>query len=53
MCGIAGFVTPAGLDGNAGRILTAMTDAIARRGPDDEGQWLNAQVGVALGHRRL
>lgn len=53
MCGLAGFVTPAGLDGSAGRILTAMTDAIARRGPDDAGQWLDAGAGVALGHRRL
>lgn len=53
MCGIAGFVTPSGLDGSASRVLLAMTDAIARRGPDDAGQWLDARAGVALGHRRL
>lgn len=53
MCGIAGFVTPSGLGSSASGILTAMTDAIARRGPDDAGQWLDARAGVALGHRRL
>lgn len=30
-----------------------MTDAIAHRGPDDSGAWFDAEVGVALGHRRL
>jgi asparagine synthase (glutamine-hydrolysing) len=30
-----------------------MTDAIAHRGPDDEGAWLDELAGVALGHRRL
>ena len=30
-----------------------MTDAIAYRGPDGDGHWIDAQVGVALGHRRL
>lgn len=32
-------------------VLTAMTDAIAHRGPDSEGHWLDGAVG--LGHRRL
>lgn len=30
-----------------------MTQALARRGPDDEGHWADAQAGIALGHRRL
>jgi len=30
-----------------------MTDAIAQRGPDDSGAWVDAETGVALGHRRL
>lgn len=30
-----------------------MTAAIAHRGPDDAGGWLDPAVGVALGHRRL
>lgn len=30
-----------------------MTQALARRGPDDQGHWADAQAGIALGHRRL
>lgn len=30
-----------------------MTSAIAHRGPDDSGYWIDAEAGVALGHRRL
>ena len=30
-----------------------MTDAIAYRGPDGDGHWMDADVGIALGHRRL
>jgi asparagine synthase (glutamine-hydrolysing) len=30
-----------------------MTDEIVHRGPDDGGVWVDAQTGVALGHRRL
>lgn len=55
MCGIAGFL-------DFGRRLTSekqidicqrMTDAIAHRGPDDMGIWVDANAGIALGHRRL
>ena len=31
--------------------MRGMTDAIAHRGPDGEGQWVSGPVG--LGHRRL
>lgn len=31
----------------------AMAAALAHRGPDDEGVWVDAQAGVALAHRRL
>jgi asparagine synthase (glutamine-hydrolysing) len=50
MCGIAGI---AHLDGAAVSpvVLRKMTDAIAHRGPDGEGQWIEGNVG--LGHRRL
>ena len=51
MCGIAGFWR-AGAPPDA-TALKAMTDAIAYRGPDADGHWLDAQHGVALGHRRL
>lgn len=50
MCGIAGVVH---LNGSLPSpiALKAMTDAIAHRGPDGEGQWIEDNVG--LGHRRL
>jgi len=50
MCGIAGFVNLQG-DPVSPVILKRMTDAIAHRGPDGEGQWIEGNVGV--GHRRL
>lgn len=50
MCGIAGLI-----DFNEREIpastLKKMTDAIAHRGPDGEGQWIEDSIG--LGHRRL
>jgi len=50
MCGIAGILH---LDGEpvSYEILRRMTDAIAHRGPDGEGQWIEGNVG--FGHRRL
>ena len=33
--------------------LKQMTDAIAHRGPDGEGFWLNENKTVGFGHRRL
>ncbi len=55
MCGIAGFWTSvAGKGVDASRtILHAMTGAIAHRGPDGDGFWIDAEGGAALGHRRL
>ena len=49
MCGLAGYL---GQPTNEG-LLRAMTQAIAYRGPDAEGHWLDQDAGVALGHRRL
>jgi asparagine synthase (glutamine-hydrolysing) len=50
MCGIAGYIE---LDGAPASpvLLRRMTDAIAHRGPDGEGHWVDSNV--ALGHRRL
>lgn len=50
MCGITGLIN---LNGEpvSPVILKKMTDAIAHRGPDGEGQWIEGSVG--LGHRRL
>lgn len=50
MCGIAGiFQTDGAPVGEA--ILTRMTQALAHRGPDGSGVWINGNIG--LGHRRL
>lgn len=51
MCGIAGIVDLRGRSAVRPARLKAMTDAIAARGPDGEGQW--HAPGIGLGHRRL
>jgi asparagine synthase (glutamine-hydrolysing) len=50
MCGIAGIVDWSGATPEL-RLLKAMTDSIAHRGPDGEGHFAHANVG--FGHRRL
>jgi asparagine synthase (glutamine-hydrolysing) len=52
MCGISGIISPDSSLVNASRIQK-MTDTLAHRGPDGEGQWINEIGTVALGHRRL
>lgn len=46
MCGIAGIISD-----DAASSIKGMTDAIAHRGPDDEGIFI--ENNVAFGHRRL
>lgn len=54
MCGLTGFLSPGGFSQEAATSsLTRMTRAIRHRGPDAAGVWLDADVGVALGHQRL
>jgi len=52
MCGIAGILST-----NPSKVdligLKSMTDSIAHRGPDGEGQWINEGGKTGLGHRRL
>lgn len=50
MCGIAGLLY---LDNRSVSppVLKRMTDAIAHRGPDSDGIWIDGSIG--LGHRRL
>src|SRR5271167_2596427 len=48
MCGIAGFTSPGS---EAGGVLRAMNRALAHRGPDGSGTFVDP--GVALGHTRL
>lgn len=52
MCGIVGFWDGTNFS-KAEAVITAMTDRIAHRGPDSDGFWLDAETGIALGHRRL
>jgi asparagine synthase (glutamine-hydrolysing) len=51
MCGIAGLFYPATAKPIDPTRLAAMTDALARRGPDGNGYW--TAPGIGLGHRRL
>jgi len=50
MCGICGKIDLSGRDVSLD-LLRKMGDACAYRGPDDQGQYVSANVG--LGHRRL
>lgn len=55
MCGITGYFTPPRSRSSEQMTaeVTRMTDAILLRGPDDSGAWVDAEAGIALGHRRL
>jgi asparagine synthase (glutamine-hydrolysing) len=55
MCGIAGFIGGRFDHGGQGAraVLARMTGAIAYRGPDSAGAWLEPEHRLALGHRRL
>lgn len=48
MCGIAGFVGHGSIED-----LRRMNAALAHRGPDDDGTWVEPATRVHLGHRRL
>ncbi|MCH7725322.1 MAG: asparagine synthase (glutamine-hydrolyzing) [Planctomycetes bacterium] len=50
MCGIAGFLNTNGEPAST-VLVKRMTDVIAHRGPDGEGQYVDGAIG--LGHRRL
>ena len=54
MCGITGFLRFRSCrELELEKHAQAMASAIARRGPDDSGVWLDSDVGLALAHRRL
>ena len=54
MCGIAGIISTQTSDTLKVKAqLQRMTDAIAHRGPDGEGFWVNENGNVGFGHRRL
>lgn len=53
MCGVVGIFDRSGLPSDAPKWVGRMLDAIAHRGPDDVGIWIDSVAGVAFGHRRL
>jgi asparagine synthase (glutamine-hydrolysing) len=55
MCGITGFLDPTTQTNSDSlqAIVECMTRTIRHRGPDDNGSWVDAGAGVALGHQRL
>jgi asparagine synthase (glutamine-hydrolysing) len=53
VCGLAGYLNRSILAEEWPALLTAMSNAVLHRGPDDVGHWFDASVGIGLGHRRL
>ena len=55
MCGIAGFLDTSGQrsEVNLLEIAQRMSNAVAHRGPDDQGHWADPTGGIAFGFRRL
>ena len=55
MCGIAGILDPTASTSadRLGALASSMASASEHRGPDDDGVWVDADAGVAFGHRRL
>ena len=54
MCGIAGFLGSGGVAPSEWpSVLQRMGTAIAHRGPDSAGIWMDVDAGVGLAHRRL
>ncbi len=54
MCGLTGFWSAVGEQRTAlVAVARGMADALAHRGPDDQGEWVDEAAGIALAHRRL
>lgn len=54
MCGITGYLAFASDNEDVMRARVAdMAEAIAYRGPDSRGHWVDAECGIAYGHLRL
>jgi asparagine synthase (glutamine-hydrolysing) len=52
VCGLCGFVG-GGSEDSLRATVSAMADTLTHRGPDASGSWVDASLGLALGHRRL
>ncbi|SVC03094.1 uncharacterized protein METZ01_LOCUS255948, partial [marine metagenome] len=55
MCGIAGFWRGSAYKNTNWLEETAsnMVSTLIQRGPDDSGTWVDSEVGLGFGHRRL
>ena len=53
MCGLTGFWNARFPREDAAAVAQTMAARITRRGPDDSGEWCDAQAGLAMAHRRL
>src|SRR6266498_2059728 len=53
MCGVTGFVSAPAPADELTRVVRGMSGALMHRGPDDAGEWVDAEAGVAIGFRRL
>lgn len=55
MCGIAGLWDGRGsrVNGSLEQTTWKMADAVAHRGPEGRGVWVDEAAGLGLGHRRL
>lgn len=55
MCGITGYLRHSAdwREGDYQNLLRGMTACLTHRGPDSDGLWINPELGVAFGHRRL
>jgi len=53
VCGLAGFVDYHGHLQDIENNLRAMINSLNHRGPDGDGTWLDNQLGIGLGHKRL
>ncbi|MCK5895147.1 MAG: asparagine synthase (glutamine-hydrolyzing) [Endozoicomonadaceae bacterium] len=53
MCGFSGFLNKNKMPKNSSELLKLMGVAIANRGPDSSGEWINEEFNVGFSHRRL
>jgi len=55
MCGLVGFINFSNqtTDDKLQSMVMQLADTLRHRGPDNHGMWVNAEGGIALGHRRL
>ncbi len=53
MCGITGFISFDLDNESIKKTIISMSKKLIHRGPDDDGLWIDYEVGIALSHRRL